>query len=163
MDTQLNRIFLHGRNEEMDRTIEQNLWLLVVTMLRKEFRVCKRVSVFAVSLWKSIEESSEYFSPFLVKEYHDTVVKRGFCNWVVNHRCSIKIDRCNTKRTSPGLLRLLEKMLMTGPECLRSHLYRIGIADTLDCTLWDSGHPMTAEHLDMCLALINLNSTVKKY
>ncbi|GFV36695.1 hypothetical protein TNCV_1033711 [Trichonephila clavipes] len=29
--------------------------------------------------------------------------------------------------------------LLTGHYCLRSHLYRIGIADSLNCTLCDSG------------------------
>ncbi|GFS57830.1 hypothetical protein TNCV_2909221 [Trichonephila clavipes] len=36
---------------------------------------------------------------------------------------------------------------LTGYYSLRSHLYRIGIADSLDCTLYDSGQPMTIEHL----------------
>ncbi|GFW27812.1 hypothetical protein TNCV_766931 [Trichonephila clavipes] len=45
-------------------------------------------------------------------------------------------------------------------DCLRSHL---GIADSPDCTLGDSGQPMTTEHLVVCHALINLNSIVEKY
>ncbi|GFT16711.1 hypothetical protein TNCV_1333311 [Trichonephila clavipes] len=53
--------------------------------------------------------------------------------------------------------------LLTGYDCLRSHLYRIGIANSPDCTLWDSVQPMTVEHLVECPALISLNSTVEKY
>ncbi|GFV32667.1 hypothetical protein TNCV_441591 [Trichonephila clavipes] len=47
--------------------------------------------------------------------------------------------------------------LLTNPDCLRSHLYRIGITDSSD-----SGQLMTGEHLVACLALIILNSIVKK-
>ncbi|GFW09227.1 hypothetical protein TNCV_2101811 [Trichonephila clavipes] len=52
--------------------------------------------------------------------------------------------------------------LLTGHGCLRSPLHRIGIRYSPDCTLWDSGQPMTGEHLVMCPALISLNSTVEK-
>ncbi|GFW93845.1 hypothetical protein TNCV_4221261 [Trichonephila clavipes] len=54
-------------------------------------------------------------------------------------------------------------ILLTEHDCLISHLYRIGIANSLDCTLCDSGQPMTAEHLDTCPAIISLNSIVQKY
>ncbi|GFX59609.1 hypothetical protein TNCV_3753741 [Trichonephila clavipes] len=53
--------------------------------------------------------------------------------------------------------------LLTGHDCLRSHLYRIGTVDSPDFTMCDSGQPMTAEPLDMCPALISLNSIVEKY
>ncbi|GFU41218.1 hypothetical protein TNCV_1848141 [Trichonephila clavipes] len=53
--------------------------------------------------------------------------------------------------------------LLTGHDCLRSHLYGIGIADSPDCTLCDSEQPMTTEHLIVCPALISLNSIVEKY
>ncbi|GFT49321.1 hypothetical protein TNCV_4583031 [Trichonephila clavipes] len=53
--------------------------------------------------------------------------------------------------------------LLTGHDCLRSYLYKIGIADSPGCTVYDSGQPMTAEHLVVCPTLISLNSTVEKY
>ncbi|GFX78773.1 hypothetical protein TNCV_1919061 [Trichonephila clavipes] len=53
--------------------------------------------------------------------------------------------------------------LLTGHACLRSHLYRIVIADTLDCTICDSGQLITTEHSDMCPALNSFNYTVEKY
>ncbi|GFV78842.1 hypothetical protein TNCV_4079421 [Trichonephila clavipes] len=53
--------------------------------------------------------------------------------------------------------------LLTGHVCLNLHLYRIGIANSPDCTLYDSDQPMTAEHLVVCPALTNLNSIVEKY
>ncbi|GFU48863.1 hypothetical protein TNCV_2024221 [Trichonephila clavipes] len=53
--------------------------------------------------------------------------------------------------------------LLTGHDCLRSHLYRIGVANSPDCTLFDSGQSMTAEHSVVCPALISLSSTVEKY
>ncbi|GFU50817.1 hypothetical protein TNCV_2495211 [Trichonephila clavipes] len=53
--------------------------------------------------------------------------------------------------------------LLTSHNCLRSYLYRIGIVNSPDCTLWDSGQLLTAGHLVVCLALINLNSIVEKY
>ncbi|GFX53190.1 hypothetical protein TNCV_361851 [Trichonephila clavipes] len=53
--------------------------------------------------------------------------------------------------------------LLTGHDCLRSHLSRIGITYSPDCALWESGQPKTAEHLVMCPALICLNSTVEKH
>ncbi|GFT13209.1 hypothetical protein TNCV_4076691 [Trichonephila clavipes] len=53
--------------------------------------------------------------------------------------------------------------LLTGHDSLRYHVYRIGIADSLDCTLCDSGRPMTAEHLEVCPVLKSLNSIVEKY
>ncbi|GFX76178.1 hypothetical protein TNCV_2144821 [Trichonephila clavipes] len=39
--------------------------------------------------------------------------------------------------------------LLTGHDYLRSHLYRNSITDSLDCTLCNSGQPMTAEHSDV--------------
>ncbi|GFW69653.1 hypothetical protein TNCV_489971 [Trichonephila clavipes] len=53
--------------------------------------------------------------------------------------------------------------LLTCHDCLRSHLYRIGVIDSPNYTLCDTGQPMTAEHLIVCPALINLNSIVEKY
>ncbi|GFY27283.1 uncharacterized protein TNCV_2069031 [Trichonephila clavipes] len=52
--------------------------------------------------------------------------------------------------------------LLTGHDCLRSHLDTIGISNSPDCTLNGSGHPMTAEHLVVCPALISLNSIVEE-
>ncbi|GFU80704.1 hypothetical protein TNCV_514311 [Trichonephila clavipes] len=46
--------------------------------------------------------------------------------------------------------------LLTRHDCLRSHLYRFGIADSPDYTLCNSVQPMTTEHLNMCSALIIL-------
>ncbi|GFV03474.1 hypothetical protein TNCV_5060151 [Trichonephila clavipes] len=46
--------------------------------------------------------------------------------------------------------------LSTDHDCLRSHLGRFGIADSLDCALCDSGQPMTTEHLAVCPALISV-------
>ncbi|GFS92714.1 hypothetical protein TNCV_1161381 [Trichonephila clavipes] len=53
--------------------------------------------------------------------------------------------------------------LLTGNDCLRSHLYRIGIAYLPDCTLCYSDQSITSEHLVVCPALISLNSIVEKY
>ncbi|GFU52382.1 hypothetical protein TNCV_3958961 [Trichonephila clavipes] len=53
--------------------------------------------------------------------------------------------------------------LLTGHDCPRSHLYRIGVADSLDCTLRDSGHSMTTEHSVVCPARISHNSNAEKY
>ncbi|GFU76284.1 hypothetical protein TNCV_527641 [Trichonephila clavipes] len=53
--------------------------------------------------------------------------------------------------------------LLTGHDCLRSHLFRIGITNSPDCSLCDSGQPMTAEHFDVYPGLISLNSTIEKY
>ncbi|GFX89355.1 uncharacterized protein LOC103524116 [Trichonephila clavipes] len=53
--------------------------------------------------------------------------------------------------------------LLTGHDCLRSHRYRIGIAESPDCTLCDSGPSTITEHLSVCPALISLNSTVEKH
>ncbi|GFS90462.1 hypothetical protein TNCV_4096751 [Trichonephila clavipes] len=53
--------------------------------------------------------------------------------------------------------------LLTGHDSLRFHLLRIGIADSPDCTLLDSGQPLTSEHLVVCPALTSLNSIVEKY
>ncbi|GFU16486.1 hypothetical protein TNCV_836571 [Trichonephila clavipes] len=39
---------------------------------------------------------------------------------------------------------------LTGHDCLRYHLYRIGIADSPDCTLFGSDQPMAAEHFWSC-------------
>ncbi|GFU42017.1 hypothetical protein TNCV_4677021 [Trichonephila clavipes] len=62
---------------------------------------------------------------------------------------------------SPNVLRLLTVSgaprnasvahfrLLTEHDCLRSHPYRIGIADSTDCTLYDSDQPMTAEPMVM--------------
>ncbi|GFS47930.1 hypothetical protein TNCV_3598991 [Trichonephila clavipes] len=67
------------------------------------------------------------------------------------------------RRVSPSQAAVAHFKLLTGHGCLRSHLYRIGIANSPDCTLCDSGHPMTGEHLVVCPALISLDSTVEKY
>ncbi|GFT75762.1 hypothetical protein TNCV_3125551 [Trichonephila clavipes] len=53
--------------------------------------------------------------------------------------------------------------LLIGHDCLRSHLYRIGITDSLNCILCDYGQPFTTEHLDACPTLISLDSIVEKY
>ncbi|GFX23781.1 hypothetical protein TNCV_3597231 [Trichonephila clavipes] len=53
--------------------------------------------------------------------------------------------------------------LLTGQDCTRFHLYQISIADSPDCTLWDSSQPITAEHLEMCLALNGLGCVIEKY
>ncbi|GFW25007.1 hypothetical protein TNCV_3155101 [Trichonephila clavipes] len=53
--------------------------------------------------------------------------------------------------------------LLTGNDCLRSHLYRSDTANLPDCTLCDYGQLMTAEHFDVCPALKSLNCTVEKY
>ncbi|GFV02581.1 hypothetical protein TNCV_5017491 [Trichonephila clavipes] len=37
--------------------------------------------------------------------------------------------------------------LLTGHDCLKWHLYIIGIGNSPDCTLTDSGQPMISEHL----------------
>ncbi|GFW67670.1 hypothetical protein TNCV_3445421 [Trichonephila clavipes] len=50
--------------------------------------------------------------------------------------------------------------LLTGHDYLRSHLYRIGIVNSPDCTQCDLNQPMIAEHLVVCPALIRLNSIV---
>ncbi|GFU58508.1 hypothetical protein TNCV_697671 [Trichonephila clavipes] len=47
---------------------------------------------------------------------------------------------------------------LIGHDCLRSHLYSIDFANSLNCTLCDSGQPMAAEQLVVCPALISLNS-----
>ncbi|GFU90024.1 uncharacterized protein TNCV_2439111 [Trichonephila clavipes] len=52
--------------------------------------------------------------------------------------------------------------LLTGHDCLRSHIYGIGIADLPDRTLCDSGQPMITEHVDEYPGLINLNSAVER-
>ncbi|GFT18277.1 hypothetical protein TNCV_710841 [Trichonephila clavipes] len=46
---------------------------------------------------------------------------------------------------------------------LQALTQKIGIADSSDSTLCDSGQPMTAEDLVVCPALISPNSMVKKY
>ncbi|GFV78991.1 hypothetical protein TNCV_4347501 [Trichonephila clavipes] len=51
--------------------------------------------------------------------------------------------------------------LLIGHDYLRSYLYITGIAFSPDCSLCDSGQPMTVEHLVLCPALINLNSIVE--
>ncbi|GFU70784.1 HTH_48 domain-containing protein [Trichonephila clavipes] len=53
--------------------------------------------------------------------------------------------------------------LLTHHDYLRLLLYRIGIANSPDCTVCNSGQPRTAEHLVRYPALINLNSTIEKY
>ncbi|GFV26573.1 hypothetical protein TNCV_2102381 [Trichonephila clavipes] len=47
--------------------------------------------------------------------------------------------------------------LLTEHDCVRSHLYRIGIADSPDCILCDSGQPMVTERLDVCPTLKGFN------
>ncbi|GFW31052.1 hypothetical protein TNCV_4523211 [Trichonephila clavipes] len=56
-----------------------------------------------------------------------------------------------------------EKIRESVTDCLRYHFYRTGITDSPDCTLRDSGQPMTVEHLVVCPALISLYPTVEKY
>ncbi|GFS63392.1 hypothetical protein TNCV_2309081 [Trichonephila clavipes] len=53
--------------------------------------------------------------------------------------------------------------LLTSHDCLRSHVYRIGAANSPDCLLCDSGLPMSAEHLIVCPAIIRLSSIAGKY
>ncbi|GFW61222.1 hypothetical protein TNCV_434461 [Trichonephila clavipes] len=53
--------------------------------------------------------------------------------------------------------------LPTVHHCLRSHLYRIVIADSPYCARCDSGQPMTVKHSVVCPALISLSSIVEKY
>ncbi|GFV26128.1 hypothetical protein TNCV_4887591 [Trichonephila clavipes] len=65
--------------------------------------------------------------------------------------------------TAPRKAAAAHFRLLTGHDCLRSHLYRIVFTDSPDCTLCDSDRPMTAEHLVVCPALINLNSTIERY
>ncbi|GFX35673.1 hypothetical protein TNCV_744661 [Trichonephila clavipes] len=50
----------------------------------------------------------------------------------------------DSRKVSVARLRLL-----AGYVCMKSHLYRTGIADCLDYTLCDSGPHMAIEHLDM--------------
>ncbi|GFV66034.1 hypothetical protein TNCV_1440411 [Trichonephila clavipes] len=53
---------------------------------------------------------------------------------------------------APGKAAVARFRLLTSHDCLRLYLYRIGIANSSDCTLYDSGQPMTAENLDVCPA-----------
>ncbi|GFT34160.1 hypothetical protein TNCV_4385511 [Trichonephila clavipes] len=79
--------------------------------------------------------------------YHCGVVSKDK-NWAIFNKDTSWVPR------APRKAALAHFRLLTGHYCLRSHLYRIGIADSPDCTLFDSGQPMTAEHLVVCLALI---------
>ncbi|GFX60891.1 hypothetical protein TNCV_1311831 [Trichonephila clavipes] len=65
-------------------------------------------------------------------------------NWVILNKDPSWVPGDSTKAT------VAHFRLLTGHDCLRSHFYRIGIAKSADCTLWDSGQPMTAEHLWLC-------------
>ncbi|GFX31404.1 RNase H domain-containing protein [Trichonephila clavipes] len=51
--------------------------------------------------------------------------------------------------------------LLTEHGCLRSHLHRVGIADSTDCTLCNSAK--NGELLVVCPTLVSLNSIVEKY
>ncbi|GFV54022.1 transposable element Tcb1 transposase [Trichonephila clavipes] len=63
---------------------------------------------------------------------------------------------------APGKAAVAHFRLLTGHDCQRSPLHRIGIANSPDCTLREFGQPMTSEHLVMCPVLISLNSIVEK-
>ncbi|GFX38472.1 uncharacterized protein TNCV_2344451 [Trichonephila clavipes] len=53
--------------------------------------------------------------------------------------------------------------LLTGHDCMKSHLYRIGITDPSDWNFCDSGQPMTTEHLDVFCALKSYSCIAEKY
>ncbi|GFT93285.1 hypothetical protein TNCV_2220431 [Trichonephila clavipes] len=54
-------------------------------------------------------------------------------------------------------------ILLTGHDCMRFHLYRMGITDSPDSTVWESGQLMTTEHLNVCPALKKTNCIAEKY
>ncbi|GFX48526.1 uncharacterized protein LOC103524116 [Trichonephila clavipes] len=78
-------------------------------------------------------------------------------NWAILNKDSSWVP------VAPRKASVAQFRLLTGHDCLRSYLYRIGITNSPDCTTCDSGQHMTAEHLVVCPALISRNSFVEKF
>ncbi|GFV29784.1 uncharacterized protein LOC103524116 [Trichonephila clavipes] len=51
---------------------------------------------------------------------------------------------------------------LTGHDCLCGHLFRFNLVTSPICVLCDTGQDMTADHLDECSALNDLNCIVKR-
>ncbi|GFW69430.1 hypothetical protein TNCV_487791 [Trichonephila clavipes] len=60
-------------------------------------------------------------------------------NWTISNKNPSWVPEV-PRKSSAAHFRFL-----AGHDCLRSHLYRIGIADSPDNTLCDSDQPMTSE------------------
>jgi ribonuclease HI len=80
-----------------------------------------------------------------------------------NKKWAILVENPDCVPEAPRKAAVAHFRLLTGHDCLRSHLFRIGIADSAVCTLCDSGRTMTAEHLDECSALNGFTDFVEKY
>ncbi|GFV15172.1 putative RNA-directed DNA polymerase from transposon X-element [Trichonephila clavipes] len=63
---------------------------------------------------------------------------------------------------SPRAAAVAKFGLLTGHDCLCSHLFRFNLVTSLICVLCDTGQDMTAAHLDECSALNDLNCIVKR-
>ncbi|GFT05544.1 uncharacterized protein LOC103524116 [Trichonephila clavipes] len=64
--------------------------------------------------------------------------------------------------SSPRAAAVAKFRLLTGHDCLCAHLFRFNLVTSPICVLCDTGHDMTAAHLDECSALNDLNCIVKR-
>ncbi|GFV52793.1 uncharacterized protein TNCV_2874641 [Trichonephila clavipes] len=65
--------------------------------------------------------------------------------------------------SSPRAAAVAKFRLLTGHDCLCTHLFRFNLVTLPICVLCDTGQDMTAAHLDECSALNDLNCIVKRY
>ncbi|GFW14838.1 uncharacterized protein LOC103524116 [Trichonephila clavipes] len=65
--------------------------------------------------------------------------------------------------SSPRAAAVAKFRLLTGHDCLCAHLFRFNLVTSPICVLCDTGHNMTAAHLDEYSALNDLNCIVKRY